>query len=367
MNLVAALSADRELLGREEDTNRVNERQVRQWEERRKVEEDVGVAWSVGSMSDWPKQIALLQIQLPYAQYNKLRKKWDRAKIQKRDAVVALREIEAKHEPFVAMRKQLKDKAKDLKLGLKDYHGNRNQLLGREARMDKDMAAMRKSAEKINEELDGITELERSRKGNMKKHQTKIAELEAQLEGVEELPNPNAFNTEQSRVQNEIRSLERARGDITAEEEPINQHRQQLSGRIYQAEDIMRKLNDEAFRGEESLKATEIGTWTLWQEAKKGNSEAKVFPPIRLCCSPRRPEFAVLVEAVISQQRAKAILCLSRADYDRLASFQLRFGPNERRNKTIELATITPQMASLDPEKVDHPMTREEVRLQPAG
>ena len=228
LTLMTALEADKTILGREQDINRQNERQVRQWEERKRVEEDVRALQP--PLSESPRlicpndaQIAHLNIQRPYAEYAKLRAKWDSAQESKRDCLHALREIELKHGPFVALKAELKEKAKALEADLKTFRARRNELVVDGNAVSKQMKGLSGPIAKLQNELDKVSSKENSRKANIAKTTTLIADLERQLRTFqsEELGDPRQYDRELAELADKQRRAETTHEDLKSDQEPI--------------------------------------------------------------------------------------------------------------------------------------------------
>ncbi|PWN95840.1 P-loop containing nucleoside triphosphate hydrolase protein, partial [Tilletiopsis washingtonensis] len=287
-----------------QERNDVLQRDVRRYEERRKIED----------------AIENLKVAIPFAKYAEIKARYDECKKDRDARKKELLELRKEQEPTETILEELTDYKEKIELRRKAV----------EKSIEKDVRALTKRQESIDvlvsegkmsdttEKLDTVKRRELERTRHMKTLQDSIRDLQAGLGDESPRQETAALDRSLREVKEKIRTITRDnREKQTAMEEIANDcrslHRQktEITQKLTELDNvkgrrlkILEQADNQAFRG------------VMWLRENQGMFQEKVYEPVMLELSINDTRRAAAVESCINWQSMRTFVCQTRADYD---------------------------------------------------
>lgn len=300
------LDKERDEVNNLEERNNILQKDVRRAEERQKIEDD----------------IALLELQIPYARYGKAKEIYDDRKIVRNQ----------RKKEFEDLRK----KAAPLDQRLRDMEQTNAEMLrdikAKQQRIAKDAPAISKLHKSLEEQESESTKLSdalnsvRKREGEAKKQiatlSRKVAELEKDVENEPPRPNTSEIDARIRAIKDSLRSMKSdeveqgvASDEISGEVNRLDQETDQMRARLARLDNVKNARL-------ELLKSADSHAYQAvkWLREHPERFERPVNEPVMLDLSVKDQRFAKAIETSIPFASMKTFVCETRKDYDTLTS-----------------------------------------------
>ncbi|KDE05760.1 hypothetical protein MVLG_03851 [Microbotryum lychnidis-dioicae p1A1 Lamole] len=302
--LLSEVDRHGEVLKRKESKQAENEKEVRQFEERERVEQELVV-------------ISLL---LQYAHYNDTYSQWGQVKENRNQAEGELAELIEQNRPF-------KDSQEALMSAVAEYGklGEMAQTKKRklEKKIKDSMGLVDKAAKtlvKTKEELDNLRADDRTRKSTIIRTEKDINKIERELEKPEETVDFSEIDAKLIEKRNEINEIKDRAAQADAPKEDFERQVHQCDREIALQDKKLKNLNNIKNQREEALRKYEPDTWKAveWLRTTQHKFKGKVYEPPRLTLFIKHghEQHANLIEEPIALHVFKNFLFEEREDYD---------------------------------------------------
>ncbi|SCV72678.1 BQ2448_4215 [Microbotryum intermedium] len=302
--LQSEVDRHREVLKRKESKQAENEKEVRQFEERERVEQE----------------LAVISLLLQYAHYNDTYSQWGQVKENRNQAEGELQELIELNRPF-------KDSQEALMSAVAEYGklGEMAQTKKRklEKKIKDNTSSVEKAAsalEKTKEELDGLRSDDRARKSTIIRTEKDINKIDRELEKPEEVVDFTEIDAKLTEKRNEINEIKDKAAEIEAPKDDLKRELNQCVKEIASQQHKLNRLNNLKTQRENALKQFEPDTWAAveWLRATQHKFKCKVYEPPRLSVfiKPGHDHQANLIEEPIALHVFKNFLFEEREDYD---------------------------------------------------
>ncbi|KAJ3553657.1 hypothetical protein NM688_g3492 [Phlebia brevispora] len=295
------LTVDREQLRVAEERNANLEREVRAYEERRKME----------------LEIEFLELLLPFRQYNDAKDKYMRLKDHKNELGVRVKKLQKKNAPITKLKAELEQQYKDLDA---QRDAKKNEIRRKFNRMQQiwvENERLETDAENLKNKLDNLKREEKDR-------QRKIERLERDLESWRnEVDNPPdkedtaALEGQKRAVSEKMRRAKIDHEEILDQQRRSIQQEAFIKQRIDNANLELQKLNSA-----DHQKLANLGRWdkdcadtVVWLRENKHRFRMEIFEPPFLSVNISDKRFTAAIEACFGGNEMKSFVMQCDEDY----------------------------------------------------
>ncbi|OJT15503.1 Structural maintenance of chromosomes protein 5 [Trametes pubescens] len=295
------VDADKDQLKTMEDRNANLERDVRRYEERRALEQ----------------QIELLEFIVPIKEYYEAREKYRIMKPQQREALRNLRKLEARNKPYL-------DMLKALEVELKDREKQREALKQATKKKFKQMSGkweenerLEHEAENIKNHLDGLKQREKNRVANIKKQEKLIADCEATLANPPQIEDLDDLNKQLRELLQNNHSTRQRQSELQEKQRENVNKSSRCRHEIEQISRSLHQLDSQSHQKLQALKNQDRdgGDVVEWLRNNKDKFRMEIFEPAVLCMTVPNRAYADAVEACFGGSQLKTFVAQCDEDY----------------------------------------------------
>ncbi|KAK4049393.1 Structural maintenance of chromosomes protein 5 [Microbotryomycetes sp. JL201] len=298
------LDRQSEKLKRRETKQVESEKEVQQFQQRRELEE----------------KLAILQLLIMYARYNKKREEYEEAKGMRNEAQEQLKELEAANVPFRESENALKAIVKHFNTLKAQVHSKTRETNKEIKKKTEEISNSEAAADTARSALKDLAMEERSRKEAVKTLKAEIAMLERKTQKEPEKVDPLPIKKEMAAKNDEISVLKEQFTDKSGEARTANTDLERLSKDEKHLQQRLARTSDLVHQREKSLQHFEPDTWKAvqWMRENKHLFKGKVHEPARLTVFAKRNDVQTLslIEGPIALHAWKTFLFEEREDYD---------------------------------------------------
>ncbi|SGY66890.1 BQ5605_C004g02717 [Microbotryum silenes-dioicae] len=310
--LLSEVDRHGEVLKRKESKQAENEKEVRHFEERERVEQE----------------LAVISLLLQYAHYNDTYSQWGQVKENRNQAEGELAELIEQNRPF-------KDSQEALMSAVAEYGKLGEMAQTKKRKLEKKIkdsmglvdkaypiwrVVQAKTLVKTKEELDNLRADDRTRKSTIIRTEKDINKIERELEKPEETVDFSEIDAKLIEKRNEINEIKDRAAQADAPKEDFERQVHQCDREIALQDKKLKNLNNIKNQREEALRKYEPDTWKAveWLRTTQHKFKGKVYEPPRLTLFIKHghEQHANLIEEPIALHVFKNFLFEEREDYD---------------------------------------------------
>ncbi|KAI0677714.1 P-loop containing nucleoside triphosphate hydrolase protein [Trametes maxima] len=298
------VNADRDQLKTMEERNANLERDVRRYEERRAIEQ----------------QIELLELIVPVKQYYEAREKYREIKPRQREAVKKFKRLEALHKPYLdlqtALEQDLKQRERQREVRKQAAKRKFNEMSQKWEENEK----LETRGEELKNSLDGLKKREKDRVAAIKKLEKTIVDLEQRLANPPETEDVDDLtkqlrelaqnNNETRQKQQELQDQQRANVDkssrIKHDIEQLSRNLQQLDNQTHQKLEQLKRFD------------RDCGDVVEWLRKNPNRFRMEIFEPALLCVTVPNRNFMDAVESCFGGSQLRTFVAQCEEDYQLL-------------------------------------------------
>lgn len=289
-----------------EQRNEVLGNDVRRFEQRERIREEIEV----------------LKLQLPMSAFFEAKEKYKGLKEVRKQRMQELAEMKRVNEPLEIKVQEMKDRKTKL-------DRNRNKFQDKINAVGKDLQRALERIDKADSETSDLQNSLESLKQRETEHQKLVAQLRSQVSDltkqVEKEPEESDtadLDQKLRKCRNAIREVESRVRDLKEERSEVSAEADQLHRREDDTRLKLKRLDDVRSRRLEALRMADNDCYkaVMWLRENRKRFDKAVFEPIMLEINVRDARYAAQVESCLNWQVLRTFVCETRADYDRLTS-----------------------------------------------
>jgi hypothetical protein len=336
----AKLDKERDDVNNLEERNKILQKDVRRAEERQKIEDDM----------------ALLGLQIPYAQYGKAKERYDELKIARDEKKKEFNDLQMRVAPLDSRLKQMEERNAEMLHTIKQQQKKIAEDGPVFKRLHQSLEKQEHESGILADQLASVRQKEMDGRKTQALLQKKVTELEKETANEPPRPNTSEIDARVRAIKEELRNMRADEADhlaaydeTTAEVKKLDHEWEQNNRELGKFDNVkgyrldMLRTNDQ-----DAHKAV------LWLRDHQSLFKMPVYEPVLLELSLTDQQFASAVEGCVNWQTMKTFVCQTREDYN-LFTREL----NDRQKLRLNVAEIE-GTAPLSSYK--SPMSQEDLR-----
>ncbi|KAJ2552102.1 Structural maintenance of chromosomes protein 5 [Coemansia sp. RSA 1933] len=281
--------------------NDVLERDVKRWQERQTAE----------------SQLRVLEALIPVMKYKEAKSEHDRAKVVRNQAHAHYQQLKNEAGPAEEEIQALETTVARAEAKRQQLQADRSDIEKRTRQQLRKLEEYEKKQHELNADLDDLKKRAQRRRENIAQLRTEVARLEA----AHPADAPVGETDEMRQLAMELRELKlQMNSEIVTlqdEQKELMRSGREVNKEIENRSQQLRLLDDVAARKRNTLRSASADSFRAleWLEANRDRFGQHVFAPICLEASVNAPEYARLVESVVSASTLRTFVTQSDDDY----------------------------------------------------
>ncbi|KAL6307041.1 P-loop containing nucleoside triphosphate hydrolase protein [Sparassis latifolia] len=298
------LDADRDQLKTMQERNANLERDVRRYEERRRIE----------------REIDLLELILPFKQYMEAKDLYHLTKAAQRRLHDKVKALQAKNAPMLKLKADLTREMQEKDEAREDRKkGTKKKLQGLHKKYN-DNEKLETDAEDLKTKLETLKESEKQRKRNIERAEKAIAHMQKQLDNPPEMGDLDDLNNQLRNLSTQNNAIRNEQSDLQEKQRLNVQEESRQKTTIQQQQQRLKELDDVSHRKLEDLARwdRDCADVVRWLRNNKQRFRMELFEPPMLCCTVPDKKYVHAVEACFNQTQMKTFVAQCEEDYQLL-------------------------------------------------